>query len=108
MIYSLEQIKELVEPIAKKYKLKALWVFGSYARGEATEESDVDFLMDDPDFNLPSLYDLVDLNDDLEVTLNKKIDLISTDALLSLRMKELDPDFIDIVTKERVILYEKT
>jgi predicted nucleotidyltransferase len=108
MIYSVDQLKELVEPIAKKYKLKALWVFGSYARGEANEESDVDLLMDDPDFNLPSLYQLGDLNDELKDTLNKEIDLISTDALFSLRMRKFDPEFIDFVTKERIMLYERS
>jgi predicted nucleotidyltransferase len=50
MIYTIEQIKELVVPIAEKYKLKAVWVFGSYARGEQTrgeqtEESDIDFVI---------------------------------------------------------------
>jgi predicted nucleotidyltransferase len=107
MIYTIEQIKELVKPIAQKYRLKTLWVFGSYARGEATNESDIDFLIDDPDFNLPSLYDLVDLCDDLKFELSKEIDLISTDALFSLRMRELDPKFIDLVSKERIVLYER-
>jgi predicted nucleotidyltransferase len=61
MIYSIEELKELIEPIVIRFKLKALWVFGSYARGGATEKSDIDFLIDDKDFNLPSLYDLVNL-----------------------------------------------
>jgi predicted nucleotidyltransferase len=108
MIYSVDQLKKLVEPIAEKYKLNALWVFGSYARGEATDDSDVDFLIDDPDFNLPSLYDLGDLFEELQVKLNKEIDLISTNALFSQRMKEFDPEFIDFVINERVILYERT
>jgi predicted nucleotidyltransferase len=45
--------------------LKALWVFGSYARGEATEESDVDFLMDYTDSiikDLPGYSDYVRKN----------------------------------------------
>jgi predicted nucleotidyltransferase len=46
MIYTLEQIIELVVHIAQRNKLKALWVFGSYARDVATEESDVDILID--------------------------------------------------------------
>jgi predicted nucleotidyltransferase len=36
MIYLVEQLKELIMPIAINYKLKAVWLFGSYARGEAT------------------------------------------------------------------------
>ncbi|MDR1871438.1 MAG: nucleotidyltransferase domain-containing protein [Deltaproteobacteria bacterium] len=105
MIYSLEQIKVIVLPIAIKYNLKALWVFGSYARGEATEESDVDILMDDPDFNIFTLLDLYQLNDELENKFNKRVDLISTDALFCLRMKYFDPKFVDIVNNEKVIVY---
>jgi predicted nucleotidyltransferase len=107
MIYSIEELKELIEPIAIRFKLKALWVFGSYARGEATEKSDIDFLIDDKDFNLPSLYDLVNLFNELKLILNKNIDLITTDSLFSPRMKKFDPEFIDIVIKERIILYSK-
>jgi predicted nucleotidyltransferase len=79
MIYSIDQLKELIEPIAKKYKLKSLWVFGSYARGEATEESDVDILIDYTDSEIIGLFDMVRLNNQLESTINKKVDLISTD-----------------------------
>ena len=44
--YTIEEIKEKAIPIAKKYGVKTLWLFGSYARGEADAESDVDFLID--------------------------------------------------------------
>jgi hypothetical protein len=37
-VSAIEQIKALVAPIAQKYKLKALWAFGFYVQGEATEE----------------------------------------------------------------------
>ena len=42
MIYTLEQLKELIAPIAEKYRLSAVYLFGSYARGEQTPDSDVD------------------------------------------------------------------
>ncbi|MDR1567181.1 MAG: nucleotidyltransferase domain-containing protein, partial [Streptococcaceae bacterium] len=84
-----------------------LWVFGSYARGEATEESYVDILMDDPDFNIFTLIDLGQLKYELEDIFNKHVDLISTDALFCKRIKEFNPKFIDIVTKEMVIVYDR-
>jgi predicted nucleotidyltransferase len=87
--------------------LKALWVFGSYARGEATEESDVDFLMDYTDSIIKDLYDLASISDELALILSRDVDLISTDALFSFRMETLDPEFIKIVSKERLLLYEK-
>ena len=46
MIYSIEQIKERIEPVALKYGLPAVYLFGSNAKGEATEDSDVDILID--------------------------------------------------------------
>jgi predicted nucleotidyltransferase len=107
MIYSLEQLKELVEPIAKKYNLKALWVFGSYARGEATEESDVDFLMDYSDSIIVNLYDFNDLHDSLSRLINKDIDLISIYALNDNINITKFPKFHLRVNKEMVKIYEK-
>ena len=42
MIYTISEIQAIVTPIAQKHKLKAVYLFGSYARGTATENSDVD------------------------------------------------------------------
>ncbi len=44
--YSIEEITRRVSPVAKKYGLPAVFLFGSYARGEATAESDIDLLVD--------------------------------------------------------------
>jgi predicted nucleotidyltransferase len=44
MPYTIEQIKEKIKPIAEKYSIPAVYLFGSYARGEATANSDVDLL----------------------------------------------------------------
>lgn len=35
MVHTLEEISRLVRPVAEKYHLKAVYIFGSYARGEA-------------------------------------------------------------------------
>lgn len=40
MIYTIEEIKEKTIPIAKKYGIDSMSLFGSYARGEATENRD--------------------------------------------------------------------
>jgi predicted nucleotidyltransferase len=41
-VYSVEQIKERIMPVAQRYGVKRVMLFGSYARGEAAEDSDVD------------------------------------------------------------------
>lgn len=44
-IFTIKDIENLVQPIAEKYKVQAIYLFGSYARGEADESSDLDFLV---------------------------------------------------------------
>lgn len=39
-------IKNVIAPIAKSYGIKRIYLFGSYAKGEATEESDIDLLIE--------------------------------------------------------------
>ncbi|MDR1871809.1 MAG: nucleotidyltransferase domain-containing protein [Deltaproteobacteria bacterium] len=108
MIYTVDEIKNLVTPIARKYKLKSLWIFGSYARGEATAESDVDFLMDYDGSTISNLYDFSDIFDSLEIAINKKIDLITIEGLFDNINTKRAPKFTNRVCKERIKIYERS
>ena len=44
-IYSIGELSSLVRPLLSKYGMDSAKVFGSYARGEATEQSDIDLLL---------------------------------------------------------------
>ena len=44
--YTIDEIKKRITPVAQKYGLSAVYLFGSYARGEANENSDIDLLVD--------------------------------------------------------------
>ena len=55
VIYTQDQIRQMIAPIAEKYHLKAVFLFGSYARGDANESSDVDLLVDTTGTSLKSL-----------------------------------------------------
>ena len=46
-VLTLDKITEIVKPIALKYKVETIYLFGSYAREEATPDSDLDFLVFD-------------------------------------------------------------
>ena len=46
MCYTIDELKEKTIPIAEHYGIRSMSIFGSYARGEADENSDVDLLVD--------------------------------------------------------------
>ena len=69
MIYSIYEIQQRIAPVAKQYGVKAVFLFGSYARGEAREDSDIDLLVDTSGTNLRSLLSLGALYCDLEAAL---------------------------------------
>lgn len=77
--YNLEQRLKLVKPILKeKYKVNKIGYFGSYARGEQTEQSDIDILVE---FSEPVGLEFIELKDYLEEVLDKKVDLVTENAL---------------------------
>ena len=79
-MYSLEEVKERLEPIIEKYRddLEFLGVFGSVARGENTEESDIDLF-----YEFDNVDKFCDFIDDIEETFkDTKVDLVPiTNAL---------------------------
>ena len=104
MIYTIEEIKHRVLPVIEKYNIPAMYLFGSYARGEATEESDMDFLVDTTGTRLTSLLALGELYCDLEEVFHKDIDLITVRSCLQNVVTESDRSFRDTVMRERVKL----
>ena len=104
MIYSFDEIQQRAAPLIKKYGIPALYLFGSYARGEATEDSDMDFLVDTTGTELTSLLRLGALYCDLEDTFGKAIDLITVSSIMQPSTAESDSDFTATVLKERVKL----
>lgn len=104
MIYSFDEIQRRAAPLIKKYGIPALYLFGSYARGEATDDSDMDFLVDTTGTELTSLLRLGALYCDLEDTFGKAIDLITVSSIMQSSTAESDSDFTATVLKERVKL----
>ncbi len=105
MLYTVEEISKRIMPVAMKYQLPAVYLFGSYARGTATEDSDIDLLVDTTGTNLRGLLALGALYCDLEEALEKKIDLITVSSLEQELRLPSEQDFRNTVLKERVELY---
>ena len=94
-ILSIKQIKERIKPIIKKHQIKDVYLFGSYSRGEANSNSDVDIYCDKGD--LRTLYDEVDLIDEFENALGKKVDLVTIGSSMQDFFKEqIEEDMIKI------------
>ena len=79
-VLSLDKIKEKLLPILESKGIDKCYLFGSYARGTARENSDVDLLVDTDITGL----DFFNLVEEIRLALNKKIDL--------LRIKDLSTD----------------
>ena len=45
-VYTLEEIAAIIAPIAARYGVDKIYIFGSYARGEADESSDIDLCIE--------------------------------------------------------------
>ena len=103
-VYSLDEIRSIAAPIAEQYGVAAMYLFGSYARGEATEESDLDFLVDTTGTGLTSLLTLGALYCDLEEVFHKSIDLITVRSVMQNVETESERSFRDTVIRERVKL----
>ena len=93
----IKKIKEKTTPVFEKYGLEYAGLFGSHARGDAGEDSDVDILFKT---GKPlSLFDIVGLKDELSDILEKKVDLVSEKAIISY--------FKDYIFKDLRPLYGK-
>lgn len=105
MIYTISEIQSIVAPIAGRYGLRAVYLFGSYARGTATEDSDVDLLVDTEGSAVKSLLDLATVYCDLEDALGKRVDLITVSSLTQETQMPSENTFREAVNRERKVLY---
>jgi len=94
-ILSVNDIKKIASIIFDKYDIKSCYLFGSYAKGVATERSDVDLLIDSHITGL----DFYGLIDELRIGLKKQVDLISIYQLNN------NSELLSNVLKEGIKIY---
>lgn len=83
----IEEIKKAAVPILLRYGVARAYLFGSYARGEQTEGSDVDFLVEYAPGARKSLFSHVRLVNELKDALKADVDVV-TEAALRPEMRE--------------------
>lgn len=95
-ILAIKDIKALVKPIAEKYKVKEIYLFGSYARGDADENSDLDFLVfGGENFKLTMIFSL---SEELRIILKKDVDVFEINEI------NKDSEFYHTIMKERLLV----
>ena len=72
---------EILKPVLAKYNIKQAAIFGSYARGDFTSDSDIDIIID-MDYSQPLADTFYGFWDEAEATLGLSIDLLSHRSLL--------------------------
>jgi predicted nucleotidyltransferase len=105
VIYTIKELTDRITPVAIKHGLPAVYLFGSYARGEARDDSDVDILVDKTGTNVWGLFAVGALIIDLEGTVEKSIDLVDTGALEQATTEEWTPWFVENVNREKIKIY---
>ena len=105
MVFTIDEIRARVTPVAQKYALKAVYVFGSYARNEATADSDIDILIDRTGSTIKGMFDMGNLYHDLCESIGKEIDLITTHTLEQRSTRSRIPMFVEKLEAERIQVY---
>ncbi|MEZ4694763.1 MAG: nucleotidyltransferase family protein [Aliarcobacter sp.] len=87
----LNYLKEHYSEFKSKYNVEQIGLFGSYARDEATENSDIDIFVK----MKPSLFDMVAIKEQIENDLDRKVDIIR-------EHKNIKPIFLKMIQKDLI------
>ena len=97
MMTDLEYIADKVRPIAQKYGVEKVSLFGSRARNDASEASDYDFVISKG--NVDTLFKLAAFAEELENALGTAVDVVTDTSD--------DTDFLKRIMKEAIVVYER-
>jgi len=100
-IFSIDEIKTIINPIASKYEVERVYLFGSYAKGDARDTSDLDFIIDKGGLRGLKFAGLLC---DLRESFDKNVDLLTTAGLSENSGAD---DFKQNIEKESVVVYEQ-
>lgn len=93
--YTISELRDIIAPLAREYGAERVYLFGSYARGDMTDGSDIDLRIDKGQIRGLALAGLLV---DLEDALGLSVDLLTTASL--------DERFLDSIQNDEVLLYE--
>ncbi len=94
-LHMIPEIRQIVSDLARQYGVQRVYLFGSYARGDMTSDSDIDLRIDKGAIRGLAFARLLG---DLEDALDTSVDLISTAGV--------DAEFLKEIQRDEVLLYE--
>lgn len=97
MIYTIDDIRRIAAPVVSAHGVKSMRLFGSYARGQATEQSDIDLHIECG--KITDLFSWGSLYSDLQATFQKNLDLVTSE--------NLEADFMRRIQRDEVLIYER-
>lgn len=101
---TLEEVKKKIVPILEQSGIEYAGVFGSVARGEAHNDSDVDILVK---FKAPATFNsYLRLDDELKQTLNRDVDLVTEGAVNKFLRPLIEHD-LKLIYGQRPNLYPR-
>lgn len=94
-VLKLGEIKKTLKAVLGSHGITKIYLFGSYARGDATPSSDVDILCDKGD--VKTLIEQGELEEELEKRLGKKVDLVFTTSYMpDYFRQQIEKDLIEL------------
>ena len=96
-IYTIAEIKDIVAPLARDYGVEKVYLFGSYAKGNATQDSDIDLRIDSG--KISTLFALGSFYADICEMLGKSVDIVTSDAM--------SVKFHNRIENEEILIYEQ-
>ena len=96
--YSIDELRRIITPIAQEHGVESVSLFGSYSRGTASADSDVDLKIEKG--RRRSLFQLGGFRLAVEDALKLSVDLITSEAS--------DPVFLDSIGRDEVLLYRNS
>lgn len=96
---STETMQKTIADYFKTQPVLKAWLFGSYARGEETPQSDIDILFVPDKSQHFSLFTMGGMYEDLKELLGKEVDLITENGLLPFARESAERD--------KILIYER-
>ena len=93
-----EQQQQIISNFFADKPVLRAYLFGSYARGDADEKSDIDLLID-WDYSQPIGWSYVSAWRELKEKLNKEVDFVS--------VKWIDPSIEKVINRDKQLVYER-